>query len=404
MSTIPLKENGPHLDNATRNKMIPLTKDKPKKQTPVLSVGAFSGESEMDHPAVPPSVDLLEYRKKYKVDLSMPLQPQPIALEVIGKSYSAPIACYGGLTLVTAKAKSGKTFAHTILVSALIKGGELFGRIRPHFNAKDSNRRKVIVFDTEQSDYHAQKVGKRIAHLARCENPSNLEVWKLRTEPNNVKKDIIEKVIYADPEVCAIVIDGGRDTIFDINSSEEGARASTELIKWAEELGIAIIVILHQNKADNNARGHYGTELKNKSEIIVNVTKDKESGIYTIEPEDCRDREFEPIAFKIDDDGIPYLVDSYLPLKEVDGKRQKLNANNIPDEQHRQILAEIFQKAKRPKYSELQTQIKLSFQVFGISFGDNRAVEFMTYYKNKGWITENEDRLPGEKCTTYHFA
>lgn len=348
---------------------------------------------------------IVELRNKYRIDLSIEVPAAPIALEIIGRKYNAPIAMYGGLTLVTAKAKSGKTYAHSILVSALIKGGDLYGKIRPHFIVGSPNKRKVIVFDTEQSSYHVQKVGRRIQYLAGTDNCQNLEVWKLRTEPNNIKKQIIQQVIYSDPDICAIVIDGGRDTIFDINSSEEAGIATTELLKWAEELGIAIIVILHQNKGDNNARGHYGTEAKNKSEIIVNVNKDKESGIYTIEAEDCRDREFDPIAFQIDDSGMPVIIEDFVSCKtDKEGNKKSLLAHQVPDSQHFQILKEIFLSSKRPKYSELQKLVKLSFEKMGASIGDNKAVDFMVYYKKNGWVKSNDDRLKGERCSTYHFC
>ena len=33
--------------------------------------------------------------------------------------------------------------------------------------------------------------------------------------------------------------------------------------------------ILHQNKGDENARGHIGTELNNKAETVLLVEKDK---------------------------------------------------------------------------------------------------------------------------------
>mgnify|MGYP007001916110 CR=1 FL=1 len=42
---------------------------------------------------------------------------------------------------------------------------------------------------------------------------------------------------------------------------------------WSETKGIHIFTVLHENKIDNNVRGHIGTELQNKSETVISVRK-----------------------------------------------------------------------------------------------------------------------------------
>ncbi|HZG73855.1 MAG TPA: AAA family ATPase, partial [Chondromyces sp.] len=203
-----------------------------------------------------------DLRKKYLVNLDGPEETDPIALEVLGKNGPRVLGMYGGITLITAKAKSGKTFASSLFISALVKGQELSKTLKPSYL---ENRRTVIFFDTEQREGSIKKLGRRIWALAETQN--NFEAFKLRAEQNNVRADIIEQIIYNSPGLAAIVIDGVRDLIYDINNSQEAASVSSRILKWAEDLNILIIVILHQNKNDNNARGHFGTELKNKAEV-----------------------------------------------------------------------------------------------------------------------------------------
>ena len=45
-------------------------------------------------------------------------------------------------------------------------------------------------------------------------------------------------------------------------------------MQWTSERGIHIQTVLHLNKGDDNSRGHIGTELNNKAETVLQVTKD----------------------------------------------------------------------------------------------------------------------------------
>ena len=47
-------------------------------------------------------------------------------------------------------------------------------------------------------------------------------------------------------------------------------------MQWPDDRQIHIHTILHQNKNDEHARGHIGTELNNKAETIRQVEVDKD--------------------------------------------------------------------------------------------------------------------------------
>ena len=60
------------------------------------------------------------------------------------------------------------------------------------------------------------------------------------------------------------------------------------------------------NKGDNNARGHVGTELMNKSLTVLGINKIEKNEEYsTIEPIATRDKEFNPLVFGIDEGVCP---------------------------------------------------------------------------------------------------
>src|SRR5690606_7195451 len=73
-----------------------------------------------------------------------------------------------------------------------------------------------------------------------------------------------------------IIIDGIRDLVFDINSPEEATIISGEMMRWAEIYDCHILTIIHENKGSGTARGHLGTEMQNKAEVVLKVFKNEE--------------------------------------------------------------------------------------------------------------------------------
>ena len=44
-------------------------------------------------------------------------------------------------------------------------------------------------------------------------------------------------------------------------------------MEWSSKYDLHIHCVLHQNKGDNNVRGHIGTEMNNKAETVLVITK-----------------------------------------------------------------------------------------------------------------------------------
>ncbi len=83
-------------------------------------------------------------------------------------------------------------------------------------------------------------------------------------------------------------------------------------MQWTDDRQIHIHTILHQNKGDENARGHIGTELNNKAETVLLVEKDKgDADISRVSAMHIRAMDFEPFAFRINDRALPELVENY---------------------------------------------------------------------------------------------
>ena len=199
------------------------------------------------------------------------------------------------------RAKSKKTFALTMFGAAVSGGIRLYGK----FNA--NKQTDVLWIDTEQSPADVQKIVRRIKGLVGSEN--SVFVYGLRPLSPKQRIEAIEFLMNQHPKAEVMIIDGIRDLLMDINSAIESTEVMTLLMKWSYERAMHIAAVLHQNKGDGNSRGHIGTELENKAETIIRITKDEtDNDISWIEETYGRGRGFDKFSFTVDENGLPVIV------------------------------------------------------------------------------------------------
>ena len=203
-----------------------------------------------------------------------------VAPEIL-RVHGSAIGTLGNFSAAIGKAKSKKTFNVSAIVAASLKNGTVLQYVAE----LPDNKRKILYVDTEQSPYHCQKVMRRIIRMAGLplnEEPENLEFLTLRRHTPEIRIAIVEEAIYRSESLGLVIIDGIRDMVYDINSPGESTKIISKLMQWTDERQIHIHTILHQNKADENARGHIGTELNNKAETVLEVAKDKLTAISAL--------------------------------------------------------------------------------------------------------------------------
>jgi len=265
-------------------------------------------------------------------------------------------------------------------------------------------KNRILLFDTEQATFQVQKGYHRTLQTAGVTSADNLEVYCLRTHDTKTRLDLVQHIIYNTPNLSVIMIDGIRDLVFDINSAEEAAMITNKLLKWSEELGVHIIVILHQNKADNNARGHVGTELMNKAESVLSVAKDsQDQNLSIVSAEYFRGQEFDPFGFRINDLGLPQVFEGYIPKKiEYPGKEKKMGVI-IEDRIHLEKLRQVFAAIEFPGYNDAWRQVKNSMADIK-QISDNEAKSFLRYYQMKGWVGKIDPPHSGKKWAVYQLV
>lgn len=342
----------------------------------------------------PPSPDYAAMGEALRIRPDEDIPPPPVCLSIQQGGQNSTFGTLGNFSVLIGKAKSRKTFTAIIAIAAALVRDVV---LKLFAGAFDDDKRTVLYFDTEQGRYHVLKVVKRICRLANQPAPAHLLVYSLRSLTTKQRLGFIEWHIYHTPNVGLVVIDGIRDTVNDINDNAEATERVGDLLRWTEQRNIHILTVIHMNKGNDQIRGSIGTELQNKAETVVSVAVDPTNkDISIVTAEYCRDKEFEPFAFCINEQGLPVLVADWQPEQRGSSNRNKVDEpakgprsvtpGQLTTEQHEGILRRAFAAVAPDRYKETCHRIKAAAEYFGHKFGESRAKEFVTYYTDKGLL------------------
>ena len=238
-----------------------------------------------------------------KVDLSTEV-PEPVPVLKIG---DCSIFSRGDISTIGGRAKSRKSF--------------LIVRFSADY-LNSNNTGKILIVDTEMGKARAYKTARRVHRLMEWDakrSHERLIVLSLREYVPSERVAYLQEAIEdVGPEL--VFVDGVRDLVTSINSEEEATQTVGMLMKMSVEYDCHICSVLHENNADGKLRGHLGTEVINKSETVLSVTKNEE--ISTVEPKQTRDMPFDKFSFRINDDGLPEYCDAPLKSAKIDRTRE----------------------------------------------------------------------------------
>ena len=324
--------------------------------------------------------NLPELREKSRIRVTDVFQYPPVILRID----DSIIGTLGNFSASTGKAKSKKTFNICAIAAAALTNGSVLN----YRASLPANKRKILYIDTEQSAFHCKTVLERIIRLA-CypldRQPDMLEFLALRKHPPKTRLSIIEDTIYQTDGLGLAIIDGIRDLAYDINSPSESTDLITKLMQWTDERKIHIHTVLHLNKGDDNTRGHLGTELNNKAETILQITKDDfDKTISSVASMCIRHIDFEPFAFRINDESLPEAVADYTPKQSASSK--VFDYHEISESKHREALEILFSEAEQVSYPDLISKLQSSYAGVGHSFGNNKAKKLKVFLENKRMI------------------
>lgn len=190
--------------------------------------------------------------------------------------------------------KAGKSAAGLALIVAALKGD---------FIGITASREDLAVLwiDTEQDKNTLRKKAKAVLSMAGLDTPPDrLKIVTLRGYGGPA--DALAATLQAIEENAAdfVFLDGVVDLCQAFNDEEKSRDVVRQLEAHAEKYGAAILGLIHTNKKDNEARGHLGAIMVQKSAEIYQV--DKEGDTAKVTQPFSRFAPVPPFSFSFADD------------------------------------------------------------------------------------------------------
>jgi molybdopterin-guanine dinucleotide biosynthesis protein len=285
-----------------------------------------------------------------------------------------PIFTKKSISTLIGKAKAGKT-----TVTAWIASQSILQEI------------KVLWIDTEQGLYYGSRTQHWVLHMSGINESIFLQMYDLKVHTTSERLEMIEEIIKTiRPDL--VIVDGIRDLVFDINNPEEATKRTGDLMRWSESYDCHIMNILHQNKGNEHARGHLGTEMINKSETVIKVEQNEEK-LIVCSPEYTRSAPFEAFAFERDEKGMPSIVEGFSGriATQTDGQNRK--GIDPWDIAYNKVIPEIVDFClKDNEYltkEEMKQKVRDYFNKNGVTLGDPKARDFVGRLEDVGIVWKN---------------
>jgi len=251
------------------------------------------------------------------IDPSEELKQQPIAIsiresEYKGTLYPIPFGSYGDFSCIVGASKSRKTFFKSMIEAGYIGGKSNI--LNPSIKGHDTKDKIIASIDTEQSNFHTQRVQRRVLELVGG-NYELYKVFSLRKYSPKERFEFINWLVYESEyknDIGLMSIDGYVDLVTDFNSLEQATGLTEKLLEWTDRKEakhqMHITGILHKNFGTSKPVGHVGSSVLKKAETVVFVEKNDDDTIAKCEY--SRNIPFEPINFNVNKDWLPYETDN----------------------------------------------------------------------------------------------
>lgn len=164
--------------------------------------------------------------------------------------------------------KAGKSAAGLALIVAALKG-DFIG-----IKASRDNL-AVLWIDTEQDKNTLRQKAKAVLSMAELDKqPESLKIVTLRGYGGPAEALAATLQAIEENPADFVFLDGVVDLCQAFNDEEKSREVVRQLEAHAERYGAAILGLIHTNKRDNEARGHLGAIMQQKSAEIYQVNKE----------------------------------------------------------------------------------------------------------------------------------
>lgn len=234
--------------------------------------------------------------KERKFDPKKPRPQNQVVISIREKK----VAVNASYCVFTGLPKAGKSsFISALIGSAFIMNPVLNLKINL---AKD---KRLGYFDTESSPFDFYNNMERIKYFSNNFGyPRQLDAFNVREDSPTMIKSFINEYM-KDGKCQVLVIDGLLDLVHSFNDETEAKKLTQWFKKITKVYDCVIVTVLHLGKKDLNSLGHVGSTMDRYANSVLEVTKDKELGVYTLSSKFMRsDEDFEPVHIKRYGDGF----------------------------------------------------------------------------------------------------
>lgn len=231
-------------------------------------------------------------REKFADLISKDLPPQPSIIEFRDKEGNEwPLILRKSITSITGKKGSHKTRMFEGFLAIVLADKEYAGV----FRSADLNESPFIIWvDTERDQEYQfpeamQKVFGEMGNKFII--PDNIELVSLTVEPRQERLAYVKEVVHNvrmthENQAIFLAIDVSTDMINNFNDPVESMLAIDYLTELINTYDVTILLVIHQNPGHGDSkqgsgRGHFGTELANKSTTEIAVSYDRETKVVT---------------------------------------------------------------------------------------------------------------------------
>ena len=247
--------------------------------------------------------------------------PEEPALTVDGVGLFALSDLHG----LKGKQKCGKTTALKVCLAAWMQGRQF--RVRSALQQP-----RVLYLDTEQKQSDVKLIVTDVIQMTGLDAAyvdDHLRVYTLRRRDFQLLLDDL-RLLVGDYRPQVVVIDGIVEFVASFNDESAAKQLIHDLLTLCEEQRLAIVCVLHTNKADedHNVRGHLGTMLAQKAGTVLECKKERGSSVITVTCSDARHQEMPDWSIMFNEQGR--IVDA------DEQRRQALEQRRIDQQQRRQ--------------------------------------------------------------------
>jgi hypothetical protein len=250
------------------------------------------------------------------VDFNQKVERPPLAVSIGyddksygGVHYPLKFGSLGNISLITGQEKSRKTFVKSLIEACAIGGKannytdtiEIKGYLEDKY---------LISIDTEQSLYDTVMTAKRVPFMVGAIPDNYISImWREKTTIERLQ--LLEWLYMESPyrnNLGMTMLDGVVDCVQDFNNQTECKEFTEKLMKYTSLTNSHLCGLLHLNPNSDKLRGHLGTILGQKCEMVMIV---ENKGEYS----ECRckvirgGKPFKTFTIRVDDDWMPYISD-----------------------------------------------------------------------------------------------